>query len=101
MAGVVQAERDQPLHAKLAHVAECHRRADGLLGSGGHCGTLLEYPLTVLRTNNMRLKNPNRRPFADAWLTNHTYKSPTLGDGGRREPSCFNFHSDHGCWVCS
>jgi hypothetical protein len=31
-AGVVVAERDQPLHAKLAHVAERHRRGGRLLG---------------------------------------------------------------------
>ena len=31
-AGIVEAVRDEPLHAKLAHVAERHRRASGIAG---------------------------------------------------------------------
>jgi hypothetical protein len=35
-AGVIQAGRNQPLHAECAHVAEGHRRAGRLLGLGRH-----------------------------------------------------------------
>jgi hypothetical protein len=31
-AGIVEAGRDQPLHAQLAHIAERHRRPGGVLG---------------------------------------------------------------------
>jgi hypothetical protein len=42
----------------------CNRKLKGELGvTLRYCGTLLESPPTVLRTNNIQLNYPNGRPF--------------------------------------
>jgi hypothetical protein len=63
-AGVIEARRDQPLYAQLAHVGERHRRAGRVVGlnlfGAGRAGA---YPLTACRGDSHLANEPLRAPI--------------------------------------